>query len=271
MVAIYSPRNEEPAIEPEAGDEAAPLHAAGDPGSPGRAPSRWDAPDDPGTAPAPVVALDGAFVWSEPAPEPGVRKDRAASADARRRHPAGARSTRGNLAIADVGADVGWAPAAVPADHSGGVVRPGPWVPDRVGQPGAGRDEAVPAPDHSVVHRLPDRAGRWPRLPDRATRVRRRRLVVLVGLVVLTVALVAGVRALASLSAVPGSPAPTAVDGGTAPVAGHTYVVQPGDTLWSIARRVAPDRDPRPVVDALRRANGSPDLQVDTVLAIPGG
>jgi nucleoid-associated protein YgaU len=33
-----------------------------------------------------------------------------------------------------------------------------------------------------------------------------------------------------------------------------TVVVQPGDSLWSIARRLAPDRDPRPVVDALTAA-----------------
>jgi Tfp pilus assembly protein FimV len=34
-----------------------------------------------------------------------------------------------------------------------------------------------------------------------------------------------------------------------------TYVVEPGDTLWSIARRVAPGEDPRPVVDRLIEAN----------------
>jgi Tfp pilus assembly protein FimV len=36
----------------------------------------------------------------------------------------------------------------------------------------------------------------------------------------------------------------------------HHYVVRPGDTLWAIASRLAgPDADPRPVVDALVRAN----------------
>lgn len=34
-------------------------------------------------------------------------------------------------------------------------------------------------------------------------------------------------------------------------------VVRPGDTLWGIARsRVGPEGDPRPVVEAIRRANG---------------
>jgi len=34
-----------------------------------------------------------------------------------------------------------------------------------------------------------------------------------------------------------------------------TYVVRPGDTLWSIATAVAPGKDPREVVDAIGAAN----------------
>src|SRR5215471_6133299 len=141
MVAIYTPRNEEPAIEPEADGESVPLHAAGDHGRP-EALSRWDAPDDGGAATAPVVALDGAFVWSEPLPDRDASDGRAESAGARRRHPAGARSTRDNLALADGTADAEWAPVVVPADRSGGVVRPGAWAPDQAGRGRRGEDEA---------------------------------------------------------------------------------------------------------------------------------
>jgi hypothetical protein len=49
-----------------------------------------------------------------------------------------------------------------------------------------------------------------------------------------------------------------------------TYVVQPGDTLWSIANRVAPGQDPRPVVDGLIEANDVPGgLQAGQELSIP--
>lgn len=94
-------------------------------------------------------------------------------------------------------------------------------------------------------------------LPDRATRVRRRRLAALVAALVLALAAVAAVQAVSWLADVGGSPAPEALDTATAePVAGQVYVVRPGDTLWSIAAEIAPDRDPRVVVDALREANG---------------
>jgi len=47
--------------------------------------------------------------------------------------------------------------------------------------------------------------------------------------------------------------------------------VMPGDTLWSIAESVAPEADPRDVVDAFVRLNALPTGMVDAgqTLAIP--
>jgi hypothetical protein len=36
----------------------------------------------------------------------------------------------------------------------------------------------------------------------------------------------------------------------------RTVVVQPGDTLWSIAQRYVPGRDPFATIDEIRRLNG---------------
>jgi Tfp pilus assembly protein FimV len=59
-------------------------------------------------------------------------------------------------------------------------------------------------------------------------------------------------------------------DGPQGPAPRVHYVVEPGDTLWSIARRVAPGRDPRPVVDAMVKANGlHGGLQAGQELSIP--
>jgi len=40
-----------------------------------------------------------------------------------------------------------------------------------------------------------------------------------------------------------------------------TVVAQSGDTLWSIAHRLAPKRDPRAVVDALAKSAGGANVQ----------
>jgi nucleoid-associated protein YgaU len=49
------------------------------------------------------------------------------------------------------------------------------------------------------------------------------------------------------------------------PVARSRYVVQPGDTLWSIAVEKAPSDDPRPLVDAISSANA-----IDPTALVPG-
>jgi hypothetical protein len=49
------------------------------------------------------------------------------------------------------------------------------------------------------------------------------------------------------------------------PASGSVLTVHPGDTLWSIARAVAPERDPRAVVAKLRERN-----RLTTVDLTPG-
>jgi hypothetical protein len=107
------------------------------------------------------------------------------------------------------------------------------------------------------------RPARVRRLPDRATRIRRRRLVVLVLVVVaaaVAFSLTKAVVTAGSSRIIDESPA--------SPITDAVYVVQPGDTLWSIAQRLAPDADPRPLVEELRDLNGGSKLEVGTRLAV---
>ncbi|HZP29661.1 MAG TPA: LysM domain-containing protein [Acidimicrobiia bacterium] len=47
----------------------------------------------------------------------------------------------------------------------------------------------------------------------------------------------------------------------------RAVVVRPGDSLWSIAERLAPDEDPRPVVDEVQAARGdAPLVPGETIL-----
>lgn len=50
-----------------------------------------------------------------------------------------------------------------------------------------------------------------------------------------------------------------------------TVIVQPGDTLWEIARGLAPDDDPREIVQRLLDLNGltSPIIVPGQELAVP--
>jgi LysM repeat protein len=55
------------------------------------------------------------------------------------------------------------------------------------------------------------------------------------------------------------------------PPAQRTVVVQPGDTLWSIAQRVRPAADPRETVAAIQDANGidAGSLQPGRSIVVP--
>ncbi|MGA9159320.1 MAG: LysM peptidoglycan-binding domain-containing protein [Actinomycetota bacterium] len=85
------------------------------------------------------------------------------------------------------------------------------------------------------------------------TRVRRRRLTLTVSL-----ALVAAAWAGPAMRALGPPERPERVSR-------TSYVVREGDTLWSIARRVSPGDDPRPLVDTLATVN-----RIDAGELVPG-
>jgi len=85
----------------------------------------------------------------------------------------------------------------------------------------------------------------------RSAAVYRRRRLALVGAVLVALAL-ASVLLDGLLGA--RTPAPAR------PVASVAVVVEPGDTVWSIAAEIDPGADPRPIVDAIVAANGGASL-----------
>jgi hypothetical protein len=84
-----------------------------------------------------------------------------------------------------------------------------------------------------------------PRRVPRAVYLRRRVTAVVMGLALVLVMAQAGAALGGSSLAAPER----------RPTSDHTAtVVRPGDSLWSVATRLAPGEDPRPVVDALAQA-----------------
>ena len=79
------------------------------------------------------------------------------------------------------------------------------------------------------------------------------------GIAVLSLAVMAVCVAIVGLATLSAPSAPTPVH------APHAVTVEAGDSLWSIAARIAPDRDPRAEVDALRHTN-----HLSGVLVVPG-
>lgn len=57
--------------------------------------------------------------------------------------------------------------------------------------------------------------------------------------------------------------------GSAVPVAEHVYVVQPGDTVWSIAHQFQPTGDERPLVDAIVSELGGAGLTPGEAIRIP--
>ena len=94
--------------------------------------------------------------------------------------------------------------------------------------------------------------------PARSTRLR---LTLRGRRVLATLAAIPAVVAI-SLAMVSGGSALASRDAGTPAESFSTVTVSFGDTLWSIASRVAPGRDPRAVVFDLQHANGLADATV---------
>jgi hypothetical protein len=101
---------------------------------------------------------------------------------------------------------------------------------------------------------------------SRAAYVRRRLSVAVLAIAAVLLTAQAGAALGGSSAEAPGR-APTVASPITDRLpGGAATVVRPGDSLWSLAERLAPGDDPRPVVDALREARrGEPLLVGETV------
>jgi len=119
----------------------------------------------------------------------------------------------------------------------------------------------APPPRHLTLVPPPAR-----RRPSHAVAYRRRRVAVVVALFIAVFSLVLAARA--AVGALGGGPlavpeTPAARGGVPA-----TYVVQPGDTYWTIARRLQPMGDVRVLVDHLSADHGGAPLQPGEQLAL---
>ncbi len=99
--------------------------------------------------------------------------------------------------------------------------------------------------------------------PTAATFRRRRLAALLAALVITIVIAIAAMRAAAAFGAQPASRLERRPD--PPPV----VVVQPGDTLWSIARARQPEGDVRALVDELVSLNGGASLAIGQRVLVP--
>jgi len=107
--------------------------------------------------------------------------------------------------------------------------------------------------------------------PSHPAILRRRRMAAGVLVVVLAVALLVTLRAVLGLLGGGSLTAPERASAASVIPAGQsTYVVRAGDTLWSIANRLHPGEDPRPVVDHLASEAGGTNVEIGQRIRVPG-
>jgi hypothetical protein len=109
-----------------------------------------------------------------------------------------------------------------------------------------------------------------PSTPSLRIQARRR----LITLTCITLAIVLAPVLFGVVGTIQGSETSTITPAVAAPgaaAAANSYVVQPGDTLWSVAKKVAPGHDVRATVDRLVSLNGSAALRVGQRLRIDDG
>jgi LysM repeat protein len=101
---------------------------------------------------------------------------------------------------------------------------------------------------------------------------RRRLMVTLIVAAIVLVLFVGAGHVVANRGGAPASTSairPVSAAAPAAPVAANVYIVQPGDTLWSIGQRFHGHTSLADYVDALVSANGGTGLQVSQALALP--
>ncbi len=104
----------------------------------------------------------------------------------------------------------------------------------------------------------------------------RRRLMVVLSLIAIVLVLFLGTGhvvanrggAPASASMIRPASSPSA-DAAAAPVPANLYIVQPGDTLWSIGERFHGHTPVVDYVDSLVEANGGTEIEVSQALSLP--
>jgi hypothetical protein len=130
-----------------------------------------------------------------------------------------------------------------------------------IAYPGAERRPQASPRRHLHVVPAPTRARRLPR----TSIYRRRRVLVVVALFLAVFFMVLAARA--ALGALGGGPLAAPETPAGSPAAA-VYIVQPGDTYWTIGRRLQPSGDVRALVDRLSSEHAGAPLQPGEQLAV---